>query len=138
MSLNLRANLTDVEQRQGESMGTEKKSTAQVEAESQDEIEKIMSEIESLQQEATPSPAVEKQSRPQLKAVPTAATTPERAQEPSADFGIEDFHGSADDASMEETLGHMAHTSMKEEESGNSLLDMETEPMHNDESNSEG
>jgi hypothetical protein len=74
-------------------MSTELKTVAQVEAETQDEIDEIMNEIENLQ-----------------------ASSPDEA-EPSND-GMEDFRGSGDDASMEETLGHM-----KDESTGGGLLD---------------
>jgi hypothetical protein len=75
-----------------------------------DEISKIMSEIEELQEdlaEVKVAPAIHSTSRPPLKAA-----------EKEAEDTLSDFRGSADDASMEETLA-----GMKEEASTSSLLD---------------
>ncbi|HLD99020.1 MAG TPA: hypothetical protein VJB59_02110 [Bdellovibrionota bacterium] len=92
------------------------------ESDTQDEIDKIMSEIEDLQKElasADPAPAgssaTDEPHEPDLKVIEGG----ESAEEPSAD-AMGEFHASEGDVSMEETLGDL-----KEEESstGNSLLD---------------
>lgn len=117
-------------------MGADKKTSkvtpqmaAQVEAETQDEIEEIMSEIESLQQGLADAPK-SKGSAAKLKAVPAqpaepvfpdTTETPETNDEDllGAGSGFEEFRGSGEEASLEETLGDMKG----EESTGTSLLD---------------
>jgi hypothetical protein len=104
-----------------------KKSLAQVEAESQSEIADILGEIETLQKEmadqAQTQLSVSKpaDAAPALRAVPTPAPEAEPAAvAPVASVeGVEDFHGAADEPSLEETLGAMKG----EEGNGQGLLD---------------
>lgn len=104
------------------------KQVTEIEAETRDEIEEIMSEIESLQQEMADAPTP-KTPPAKLKAVPSVAKEVEPAGDEGgqdSDMGLEDFHGSGDEPSMEETLGAMKD----EEPAEGSLLDvaMEEEP----------
>jgi hypothetical protein len=97
---------------------TQKKSVAQVEAETQDEIAEIMSEIESLQTEMAEAPQAPPQARTssRLSAVPAAADEPE--------VGLEDFRGTGDEPSLEETLGALTPDEKQQESTGQSLLDL--------------
>jgi hypothetical protein len=78
------------------------KTAAQLEAETQDEIAKIMSEIDTLQSSMAEAPAA-------AQPVPTEAHDEPLAVEAvaEADPGItmQDFRGGSDEPSMEETLG---------------------------------
>ncbi|OFZ78936.1 MAG: hypothetical protein A2603_14640 [Bdellovibrionales bacterium RIFOXYD1_FULL_55_31] len=98
------------------------------ESDTQDEIDKIMSEIEDLQKElasADSAPAgtsaADEPHEPDLKVIEggEGGESGESEDEPSAD-AMGEFHASEGDVSMEETLGDL-----KEEEpsTGNSLLD---------------
>jgi hypothetical protein len=77
---------------------------SKVQAETADEIDEIMSEIQSLQQTMAEVPKAKAATVPKLKAVPDVAPDP---VEPEVETGAEEFRGSGDDASMEETLGAM-------------------------------
>jgi hypothetical protein len=128
-------------------MGTPNKTVAQVEAETQNEIDEIMSEIQNLQQglaEPAPKsaapPTKTPPAKPQLKAVesvPGPQAAPAEEASMATEISMDDFRGSSDDASMEETLA-----GMKEEESnGTGLLDQapvdagEEQMSHHDENN---
>jgi len=109
-------------------MGTEKKKLAQVEAETQDEIQQIMSDIEGLQADLADSQKPGAKVPPtKLKAVQNepvveAADGGEAYEDgvaPEQEIDMSDFRGSGDEPSMEETLAGMK----EEETSGNSLLD---------------
>lgn len=103
--------------------------TAGLDQEAQDEINEIMSEIESLQRELD-EPASEAVAaapeRPKLRAVPAAADMETDSGESPVESddslgGVEDlgdFHGGSDEPSIEETLGDLKH----EEPASDSLL----------------
>jgi hypothetical protein len=116
-------------------------SVAEVEAETQDEIEQIMSEIEELQQEmstaaasavaspapraAAPAPAAEQGAAPpKLRAVPVPEAEAE-APTPVAEAALDgedvmsEFKGGEDGPGMEETLANLK----QEENPGRSLID---------------
>lgn len=103
-------------------MSAPKKTVAQVEAETQDELQEIMSEIESLQKEMGDSPTAKSPGSSRLKAVaePRLSQELEAAVDgDSLDMSVEDFHGDSDEPSMEETLAGMK----EEPSSGSGLLD---------------
>lgn len=70
----------------------------------QDEIEQIMSEIEELQQEMD---AVDCSAPPAPKEEEPKADDSGPAQEPVASDDLQEFRGSGDEPSMEETLGEL-------------------------------
>lgn len=89
---------------------------AQLEAETQDEIAEIMNEIKDLQQNMA-KVSTTSESDPILE----GDATPAIEKDPADDIsGIENFHGAAGEASMEETLAGIE----EEETSGPSLLDV--------------
>jgi len=116
--------------------------TGAAKAQTQDEIEEIMSEIKTLQQGLADAPKIKatlpaKQPLRAVQSPPPTAAAPKAAKpapapapaakalnaappvaEESVDLKMEDFRGTSDDASMEDTLG-----SMKDEPTGPSLLD---------------
>ncbi|OFZ81509.1 MAG: hypothetical protein A2583_03940 [Bdellovibrionales bacterium RIFOXYD1_FULL_53_11] len=94
-------------------MGADKNAAAK------DEIDEIMSEIETLQQEA--DTAVATKPKPALTVVPPAGI---EAAAQVAVAGVEEFKGGADDAPMEETLGSMKG----EEPAEGSLLSVADNP----------
>ena len=110
-----------IEECQGDPMSTDKANVAAVaqktEVESQDEIDEIMNEIQNLQQGVNAAVNTKPEEKPKLRAVPPVAEQP---TEPALLTTVEEFRGSGDDASLEETLG-----AMKGETSGQGLLDQE-------------
>ncbi|MCC7440894.1 MAG: hypothetical protein IT285_04640 [Bdellovibrionales bacterium] len=106
---------------------------AALEQDTADELEQIMNDIEELQEEmaseeateatrkAPPPAAAAPRPRPALKSVPTPS---DDAEEPILETTMADFHGSSDDASLEDTL-----VGLEEEApaTGASLLDADLE-----------
>lgn len=79
------------------------KTAAQLEAETQDEIAKIMSEIDTLQVSMAEAPTA-------AQPVPTGTAAPDPAPlevetETETEVTMDDFRGGSDEPSMEETLG---------------------------------
>jgi hypothetical protein len=95
---------------------------AQVEAETRDEIEDIMNEIQQLQKNMDEAPKAKGKPQPKLKVVEESTSETAlvvAAQETGeAEADLADFRGNESDASMEETLA-----AMKAEETGHGLLD---------------
>jgi hypothetical protein len=83
---------------------------SQVEAETQEEIEEIMSEIDELQKDMADAPKATSKEGAHLKAVSKPIVAEEDV--------MEDFHTQGDSPSIEETLG-----SMRDDTPGSSLLD---------------
>jgi hypothetical protein len=90
------------------------KTAAQLEAETQDEIAQIMSEIDSLQTSMVEAPGA-------AQPVPTGSAASE-APQPETEMTMEDFRGGLDEPSMEESLG----SEIEEPAAGGLLADAPT------------